>query len=165
LKRIGILSDTHGYIDHRMIEFIQECDEIWHAGDIGTFELIQTFELTKNFRGVYGNIDGREIRMVLPAIQRFECEGVDVMMKHIGGYPGKYDHSILPILQLNPPKLLITGHSHILKIMHDKKYDLLFINPGAAGKEGSHKIRTMVRFTIDQSNIRDLEVVEFEKRM
>jgi uncharacterized protein len=164
MKRIGLLSDTHGYLDQRIIEHLSMCDEIWHAGDIGSPEVLQRIKSLKTLRAVYGNIDGQTIRVGLQMIQRFVCEEVDVLMKHIGGYPGKYDSSILPIILEHPPKLLITGHSHILKIMHDKKNGLLFINPGAAGISGFHQIRTLVRFTIDKSNISDLEVVELGKR-
>jgi uncharacterized protein len=165
LKRIGLLSDTHGHIDERIIEHLSTCDEIWHAGDIGTSGIIRTFEALKTFRAVYGNIDGQEIRACFPAIQRFVCEEVDVLMKHIVGYPGHYDFSVIPLIKEDPPKLLIAGHSHILKIMNDKSNHLLYINPGAAGKDGFHILRTLVRFTIDKSDIRDLEVVELGKRV
>lgn len=165
MKRIGLLSDTHGHIDERIIEHLSTCDEIWHAGDIGTIELLKTFETLKTFRAVYGNIDGQSIKANVPLIQRFNCEEVDIMIKHIAGYPGHYDFSILPILKADPPKLLIAGHSHILKIMNDKQNNLLYINPGAAGRNGFHTIRTLVRFTIDKSDIRDMEVVELGKRV
>jgi uncharacterized protein len=164
MKRIGLLSDTHGYLDQRIIEHLEVCDEIWHAGDIGSLEVLTRLETLKTLRAVYGNIDGQPIRISLQLMQRFVCEEVDVLIKHIGGYPGKYDSSILPIIQKNPPKLLIAGHSHILKVMYDKKNKFLFINPGAAGISGFHHIRTLVRFTLDKSNIGDLEVVELGKR-
>ena len=164
MKRIGLLSDTHGYLDQRIIEHLDVCDEIWHAGDIGSPEVLNRLEALKTLRAVYGNIDGQSIRVGLQLMQRFVCEEVDVLIKHIGGYPGKYDSSILPIIQKNPPNLLIAGHSHILKVMYDKKNNFLFINPGAAGISGFHHIRTLVRFTLDKSNIGDLEVVELGKR-
>jgi uncharacterized protein len=164
MKRIGLLSDTHGYLDQRIIEHLDVCDEIWHAGDIGSLEVLTRLETLKTLRAVYGNIDGQPIRIGLQLMQRFVCEEVDVLIKHIGGYPGKYDSSILPIIQKKPPKLLIAGHSHILKVMYDKKNNFLFINPGAAGISGFHHIRTLVRFTLDKSNIGDLEVVELGKR-
>jgi uncharacterized protein len=160
LKRIGLLSDTHGYIDKRILDYLNECDEIWHAGDIGSIEVFRTLEVFKALRAVYGNIDGQAIRLSAPEIQRFDCEGVDVLIKHIGGYPGRYDYSLIPIIKEHPPKLLIAGHSHILKIMFDKNFSFLYINPGAAGKNGFHQKRTLVRFTIDNTDIRDMEVVE-----
>jgi len=140
------------------------CDEIWHAGDIGSMEVLETLEREKPFRAVFGNIDGQGLRSALPEIQRFYCEKMDVMIKHIGGYPGNYDRSVRSILTHNPPDLFITGHSHIMKVMHDKKYDLLHINPGAAGRNGFHTVRTMVRFVINGKKIRDLEVIELGKR-
>lgn len=164
MKRIGLLSDTHGYLDQRIIEHLEVCDEIWHAGDIGSLEVLKRLETLKTLRAVYGNIDGQPIRVGLQLMQRFVCEEVDVLIKHIGGYPGKYDSSISPIIQKNPPKLLIAGHSHILKIMYDKKNNFLFINPGAAGISGFHHMRTLVRFTLDKSNVGELEVVELGKR-
>lgn len=160
MKRIGLLSDTHGFWDDRYKEFFDECDEVWHAGDIGSTELADRFEAYKPFRAVYGNIDGCDIRVRYPEIQRFTIEGVDVMMKHIGGYPGNYDRSVRAKLLIRPPKLFISGHSHILKVMYDKTIGTLHINPGAAGNYGFHKVRTLVRFTIDGSDIKDLEVME-----
>lgn len=164
LKRIGLLSDTHGFSDEQIIKQLSVCDEIWHAGDIGSIELFEIYKSIKPCKAVYGNIDGRETRIILPEIQRFTCEKVDVLMKHIVGSPGKYDQSVMPYIRPNPPKLLIAGHSHILKIIYDHKNNFLFINPGAAGKSGFHLIRTLVRFTIDISEIKDLEVVELGYR-
>jgi uncharacterized protein len=164
LKRIGLLSDTHGYYDEKINAQLSICDEIWHAGDIGSIELFENYNSIKPCRAVFGNIDGYEIRGKLPEIQRFNCEEVDVIIKHIVGYPGKYDKSILPMIQSDPPKLLIAGHSHLLKIAYDQKNKLLYINPGAAGRSGLHLVRTLVRFTIEASEIKDLEVVELGPR-
>ena len=160
MKRIGLLSDTHGYWDARYEKYFAECDEIWHAGDIGTVELADRFAQQKPFRAVYGNIDGGDLRLMFKEKYRFKCEDVDVLMKHIGGYPGNYDPSIRGSIFANPPKLFISGHSHILKVMYDKNLNLLHINPGAAGISGFHKVRTLVRFTIDKTEIKDLEVIE-----
>ncbi len=160
MTRIGLLSDTHGYIDDRIFDYFDECQEIWHAGDIGNIEIADKLAHFKIFRAVYGNIDGQDVRIVYPLLLRFYCEGVDVLIKHIGGYPGYYDRSVTGILKENPPKLFITGHSHILKIMSDKKYGLLHINPGAAGKSGFHSVQTIVRFTIDKTDIQNMEVIE-----
>ena len=162
--KIGLLSDTHGYMDDRILHYFEDCHEIWHAGDLGTFEVLEQLELFKPVRAVFGNIDGQKIRNAVPEIQRFMCEKVDVLIKHIGGYPGRYDRSVVQEIVTNPPKLFISGHSHILKVIPDKKHGLLHINPGAAGKSGLHKVRTLVRFQIVQTNIRDLEVIELEKR-
>ncbi len=164
MKRIGLLSDTHGYIDRKYFEYFKDCDEIWHAGDIGSIELADEFESFKPIRFVPGNIDGTEIRKRFPLIQRFSVEGVDVLMTHIGGYPGKYAPEIVSEIMRNPPKLFISGHSHILKVKYDKRFDILHINPGAAGKQGFHKVRTLVRFVIDSGNIRDLEVIELSEQ-
>jgi putative phosphoesterase len=163
MKRIGILSDTHGYFNEKLIEFFANCDEIWHAGDIGNIDTADKIAKFKPLRAVHGNIDGHEVRIVHPQNLRFMCEGVDVWMTHIGGYPGNYDVSIRESIRKNPPKLFICGHSHILKIMYDKKLDLLHINPGAAGKSGFHKISTAVRFVIDDNNFKEMEIIEMEK--
>ncbi|NVO20268.1 MAG: metallophosphoesterase family protein [Bacteroidetes bacterium] len=163
MKRIGLLSDTHGYLHPKIFNFFSECDEIWHAGDIGNFETSAKLSEFKILRAVYGNIDGTEIRATHPRIQRFYCEEVSVMMTHIGGYPGRYEKDIKPLLQAEKPKLFIAGHSHILKVIYDQKLGLLHMNPGAAGKSGLHKVITFVRFVIDGQNIRDLEVFEAER--
>ncbi len=160
MKRIGLLSDTHGWLDENIFEYFKSCDEVWHAGDIGNMEVVERLEAFKPFKAVYGNIDGGLLRQEFPLNLRFECEGVDVLMTHIGGYPGRYNKRVQEIIQTNPPKLYICGHSHILKVMSDKKYGLLHINPGACGNHGFHKIRTIVRFSLFESNIKDLEVVE-----
>ena len=164
MKRIGLLSDTHGYLDDRIIDFLTECDEVWHAGDIGTMEILEKLERLQLFRGVYGNIDGHKIRSAIPEVQRFRCEETEVLIKHIGGYPGRYDRTMIPYLKGEKLNLVITGHSHILKVIYDKKYGFLHINPGAAGIQGFHKIRTLVRFTINRDEISNLEVIELGGR-
>lgn len=160
MKKIGILSDTHAYWDDQYITYLNDCDEIWHAGDIGSLELADRFEAMKPvFRAVYGNCDGYDLRARYSELLRFKCEDVDVMMTHIGGYPGKYDRSVVNKLFASPPDLFISGHSHILKVMPDKHLNLLHINPGAAGLMGWHRDRTLVRLTIDGSRFADCEVV------
>lgn len=160
MKKIGILSDTHAYWDDQYITYLNDCDEIWHAGDIGSLELADRFEAMKPvFRAVYGNCDGYDLRARYSELLRFKCEDVDVMMTHIGGYPGKYDRSVINRLFASPPDVFISGHSHILKVMPDKHLNLLHINPGAAGLMGWHRERTLVRLTIDGSRFADCEVI------
>lgn len=160
MKKIGLLSDTHAYWDDKYKEYFADCDEVWHSGDIGSVELAGMFAAFKPFRAVYGNIDGQEIRQLYPKINRFRIEETDVLITHIGGYPGRYEPAVYPLLAVNPPQLFISGHSHILKVMFDKKLKCLHINPGAAGKSGFHKVRTLIRFVIDGAVIKDLEVIE-----
>ena len=160
MKRIGILSDTHGFWDDRYLKHFENCDEIWHAGDIGSWEVAEKLAAFRPLRAVRGNIDGGDIRQTYPEINRFTIEGTDVLIKHIGGYPGNYDASVRGVLLSQPPTLFISGHSHILKVMHDRRLNTLHINPGAAGIHGFHKVRTLVRFTIDSGAFRDLEVIE-----
>ena len=164
MKKIGLLSDTHSHWDDKYITHFNECDEIWHAGDIGSMEVAERFEAFKPFRAVYGNIDGQDLRQVYPENNRFTVEGVDVLITHIGGYPGRYDSRIRSTLFANPPKIFISGHSHILKVMFDKKIQTLHMNPGAAGIYGFHQVRTLLRFVVDDGDIRDLEVIELGKR-
>ena len=163
MTRISLLSDTHNYLDTRFFKYLDECDQIWHAGDIGTISVCKELERLKPLVAVYGNIDGIDIRKIYPHHQRFMCENTDVWITHIGGYPDRYSIEIREEIKKNPPKLFICGHSHILKVMFDKKLNLLHINPGAAGNYGFHKVKTMVRFTIDKENIKDLEVIELDK--
>jgi len=163
MTRILLLSDTHSYIDDTILKHVKNADEVWHAGDIGDLKVTDTIKEMKPLRAVYGNIDNTEARMEFPEINRFMCEGVAVFVTHIGGYPGKYNPKIRPLLQVNPPKLFICGHSHILKVMPDKKLNLLHMNPGAIGKHGFHKARTMLRFTIDNTKIANLEVIEYPR--
>ncbi|QCR22425.1 metallophosphoesterase [Pontibacter sp. SGAir0037] len=163
--KIGLLSDTHSYLDDQILRLLTGSDEIWHAGDFGTAEVSERLSEIAPVKGVYGNIDGSDIRQLHPKVLRFEANGLEVLMTHIGGYPGKYHPDIKQEIQKNPPELYITGHSHILKVMTDKSLNnLLHINPGAAGKHGFHKIRTMVRFTITDAQVRDLQVIELGKR-
>ena len=158
--RIGLISDTHGYLDPKVEKYFKECDEIWHLGDVGNLDVIKQLTKIKPVRGVYGNIDGQDIRNVFPKELKFKCEDVKVWLVHIGGYPNRYAKDVKKRIEFNSPDLFITGHSHILKVMYDKKLNLLHINPGAAGKSGFHKVKTLVRFTIDKKNIKDLEVIE-----
>ena len=166
MKKIGLISDTHNYLDPKIEKYFKDCDEIWHVGDVGTINVIDgLLKIVPTVRGVYGNIDGQDIRGYFPKNLRFKCEDVDVCMTHIGGYPNRYSLDVRDKIKKNPPKLFISGHSHILKVMFDKKLNLLHINPGAAGKHGFHKVKTIVRFTIDKENIKDLEVIELGERV
>lgn len=162
LKKIGLLSDTHGLLDERIFEHFAQCDEIWHAGDWGSLSAVSQLQQFKPVRGVWGNIDGYEIRRIFPQHNRFRCEDVKVWITHIGGYPEKYDTSVKPEIFQQPPNLFISGHSHILKVKYDKTLNLLHINPGAAGKYGIHQVQTLVRFEIDKANIQNLEVIELK---
>lgn len=165
MQRIALLSDTHNYLDPKIFKYFAECDQIWHAGDIGTIAITDELSKIKPVIAVYGNIDGKDVRTVHPKNQRFMCEGVKVFMTHIGGYPGRYSFDALNEIKREPPQLFICGHSHILKVMFDKHYKLLHINPGAAGVHGFHKVKTMVRFTIDADKIKDLQVIELGARV
>jgi len=160
MKRIGLLSDTHGWWDERYAKHFAECDEIWHAGDIGSMLLVERLQEIAPLRAVYGNIDGGDVRRMFTEVYRFRCEEVEVVMTHIGGYPGRYSPNIYKLLVKNPPQLFISGHSHILKVMYDRQLGCLHINPGAAGIQGFQTVRTLVRFTVDGKEIKDLEVVE-----
>jgi len=162
--KIGLLSDTHSYLDKAVFDYFESCDEIWHAGDFGTIEVIEELKKFKPLRGVFGNIDAKEIRQAYPENLRFECELVDVWMTHIGGYPGRYSSLIKKEIQMNPPKLFICGHSHILKVQYDPKLKLLHLNPGAAGKQGWHQTRTLMRFEINGDKIEKLEIIELAGR-
>lgn len=164
MTRIGLISDTHSYLDEAVFKHFDNCDEIWHAGDFGTIGLADQLAAFKPLKGVYGNIDDKDVREVYPESLRFNCEGVDVWMTHIGGYPGRYSQHIKAEIYSNPPKLFITGHSHILKVIPDKKLHLLHLNPGAAGKQGWHKVRTLMRFNIDGEKIQDLQIIELAGR-
>jgi putative phosphoesterase len=164
MMRIGLISDTHSFLDDAVFKHFDKCDEIWHAGDFGTLELADKLNFFKPLRGVYGNIDGAELRLVYPESIRFYCEEMSVFMTHIGGYPGRYDARIRAEIHNNPPSIFISGHSHILKVMYDKKIGTLHLNPGAAGKHGWHKVRTLIRFNITENKIHDLEVIELGYR-
>ena len=161
--KIGLLSDTHCYIHPKVYDFFASCDEIWHAGDIGYIATADELNAFKPLTAVFGNIDGHIVRATYPESLVFNCEDVKVYMTHIGGYPDKYAKQAKEIIKLEVPSLFISGHSHILKVMYDKKNELLHINPGAAGKSGFHQVITMVRFTIDGINIKDLEIIELNK--
>lgn len=165
MKKILLLSDTHSYIDDTILKYVRLADEVWHAGDIGDLSVTDTLKKEKPLRAVYGNIDDAKARMEFPLNNRFFCEGVDVWITHIGGYPGKYNPAVRQELMLNPPKLFICGHSHILKVQFDQKHNLLHMNPGAAGTHGFHQVRTMLRFDIDGDKIQNLEIVEIPKKV
>ncbi|WP_294283013.1 metallophosphoesterase family protein [uncultured Chryseobacterium sp.] len=160
MTKILLLSDSHSYIDDRILEYAGQADEIWHGGDFGSMEVIEQLEKIKPLKGVYGNIDNAKIRSEFPEVNRFTCEEVEVLMIHIGGYPGKYTPLAKQEIAEKAPKLFISGHSHILKVMFDQKNNLLHLNPGACGKQGWHKMRTIMRFVIDGAEIKDLEVIE-----
>lgn len=160
-----LLSDTHSHMDDTILKYVAQADEVWHAGDIGDLKVTDAIKQLKPLRAVYGNIDDDKARMEFPLNNRFFCEGVDVWITHIGGYPGKYNQAIRQEITANPPKLFICGHSHILKVQFDQKLNLLHMNPGAAGISGFHQVRTMLRFEIDGEKIQNLEVIEIGKRV
>jgi putative phosphoesterase len=160
MTRIGLISDTHNFLDPSVFEYFKNCDEIWHAGDFGTIKIADELKKIKPLKGVYGNIDGYDINSVYPEQLVFMCEEVKVMIRHIGGYPPRYNPETKKELLLHRPQLFVSGHSHILKIIYDDKLNCLHINPGAAGKHGWHKVRTLVRFVIDKKDMKDCEVIE-----
>ena len=162
--KIGLLSDTHGFLDDAVFKYFDDRDEIWHAGDFGSLELAQKLMDFKPLKGVYGNIDGGELRQLFPEHLRFSCEKLDVWMTHIGGYPDKYAPSVKKEIYTKPPGLFISGHSHILKVIYDKKIQCLHINPGAAGKQGWHKKRTLIRFCVSDEKIHTLDAIELGNR-
>jgi uncharacterized protein len=162
--KIGCLSDTHGFLNERLLEFFAGVDEVWHAGDIGSSVVLESLERIKPVCAVYGNIDGADVRKIVPAHQKFVVEDMRVWITHIGGYPGNYDRSIKAAILADPPDIFICGHSHILRVMYDKKLNLLYINPGACGKSGFHKVMTAVRFKIHNREIFDMEVWEMQRR-
>ena len=163
MKKIILLSDSHHSLDERIFPHLENCDEIWHAGDIGTIEVIEQLSSFKPLRAVYGNIDNHKIRAICPKDLRFECEDVKVWITHIGGYPYNYTKNIRAELEKNSPDLFICGHSHILKVMYDKNREILHLNPGAAGNYGIHKVITMLRFDIEKGEVKNLEVIEFNR--
>jgi uncharacterized protein len=178
MKRIGLISDTHGWLDEKVFEYFKDCHEVWHAGDFGSMELVDQLRSKwsglpagqagrdgeTRFQGVYGNIDGNEIRSIYPEQLVFMCEDVKVMMRHIGGSPPRYNPETKKQLAIHKPQLFISGHSHILKVIYDDKINCLHMNPGAAGKQGWHKVRTIIRFVIDRKDMKDCEVIELGKR-
>ncbi|MCC2546712.1 metallophosphatase family protein [Hymenobacter sp. BT175] len=164
MKKIGLLSDTHSYLDSRILHHLRGCDEIWHAGDFGTAAVAEQLAEVAPLRGVYGNIDGRDVRLTQPLVQSFELEGLKVLITHIGGYPGRYSPAARTLLQQERPGLFISGHSHILKVMPDPRLRLLHLNPGAAGRHGFHNTRTLLRFEVAQGKVQGLQVVELGPR-
>ncbi len=164
MVKIGLLSDTHGFLDSSIYKYFKDCDEIWHAGDIGTIQVFDELSKFKPTRAVFGNIDGHIIRSAMPEHLYFEIEGLKVYITHIGGYPGKYNFGVKSFLQKNPTNLFICGHSHILKVMYDNTFKLLHINPGASGNHGFHQVKTLIRFEINEGKPQNLEVIEIGKR-
>ena len=163
MRRIGVISDTHGTFEEVLCDFLRDVDEIWHAGDIGSIELADEIAKFKPLRAVYGNIDGGIIRRVYHEVALFEVEGVKVLMTHIGGYPRHYSPKALQYIHSSQPKIFIAGHSHILKVMYDQVYDMLHINPGAAGNYGIHSVRTAIRFDIENGDIKNMEIGEWQR--
>lgn len=162
MTRIGVLSDTHGLLDKRIFEHFKNVDEIWHAGDIGSAEVLQALREFKPTRAVFGNMDGGEVRYSLSEFYRFKVEEINVLMTHIGGYPGHYNPWLIPMFRKEPPDLFVCGHSHILKVQYDSQFQMMTMNPGAAGKQGWQPCQTLLRFTINKKEIKDLEVIELE---
>jgi hypothetical protein len=160
---IGLLSDTHCYYDNKIAEFFKDADEVWHAGDFGNAQVSQTISASKKLRGVYGNCDGTDIRLIHPYIQLFEMEGLKFLMMHIGGYPGRYDYRAQQLITAHSPDVFICGHSHILKVVNDKKNNLICINPGAAGIQGFHQVRTAIRFNVQNGALHNMEVAEWKR--
>jgi putative phosphoesterase len=164
-KKIGLISDTHGYLDPNVIPYFEVCDEIWHAGDVGNVAVIESLEAIKPTYGVFGNVDGQDIRMRFPKDLWLNRSGFKILITHIAGRPGRYNSRVKTLLASSTPHMLICGHSHILKIMRDPDYsNMLYINPGAAGKHGFHHVKTIVRFTLDHGKVSNLEVIEMGKR-
>ena len=163
MKKILLLSDTHGYIGDEILKHVYNCDEVWHAGDIGDLKVTDTLKSLKPLRAVYGNIDDAKARLEFPLNQNFLIEGLSVWITHIGGYPNRYSKKVIKKIEVDSPDLFISGHSHILKVMKDKKLNLLHMNPGAIGIHGFHKVRTMLRFEISKGNINNLDVIEFKR--
>ncbi|WP_172914455.1 metallophosphoesterase family protein [Capnocytophaga canis] len=161
--KILLLSDTHSYMDDKILSHASQVDEVWHCGDFGSMEVAKALAQQKPLRGVYGNIDGADVRSQFPEVNRFFCEGIEVLMIHIGGYPDKYTSLARKEIMKNPPKIFISGHSHILKVMYDKKFQLLHLNPGAVGKHGWQIVRTMIRFEIEKEEIKNVQVIEFPR--
>jgi len=162
-QKILLLSDTHSYIDDKVLNYCKNADEVWHAGDIGNPEVTDKIREVSKLRAVYGNIDDKNIRSEFPLDNKFTIEGVSVWITHIGGYPHRYNPRIKEAIALRPPKLFISGHSHILKVQYDKKLKLLHMNPGAVGKHGFHNVRTMLRFEIENADIKNLEIIEMKR--
>jgi len=165
LKKILLLSDTHGHLDPKIHKYINGVDEVWHAGDIGSTAVANEISKFKTLKGVYGNVDGHELRSQFPENQIFSCQGVKVLITHIGGYPGRYNSRVKKLIDEEKPQLYICGHSHILKVMKDRKNKLLHMNPGACGIQGFHKLKTLLRFKLNKGKIENLEAIELGKRV
>lgn len=163
MTKIGLISDTHGHYDNKIIDFFSDCDEIWHSGDIGQLSVIDELSKIAKVRAVFGNIDGNEFRLRFKENERFTCEKMNVWITHIGGYPGHYDYRVKPEIFENTPDIFVSGHSHILKIIYDKKLNCLHLNPGAYGKSGFHKIRTAIKFTVNSSKIENMQILEIKR--
>jgi putative phosphoesterase len=164
MQKILLISDTHSYLDPKLFKYIETVDEVWHAGDIGIISVCQEIEKLKPLNAVYGNIDGQDVRDLYPENAIFMCEQVKVFITHIGGYPNRYNLEAKKIIEQQKPNLFICGHSHILKIMYDKKYNLLHVNPGACGIHGFHQVKTVLRFAIEGTEIKNMEIIELGKR-
>lgn len=165
MTKIGLLSDTHGYLDPKVFHYFKDVDEIWHAGDVGTIEVIDDLKAFKPLRAVFGNIDGNDLRLELNEVERFDLEGVNVLMTHIGGKPGKYYRNAHELLEERSPDLFICGHSHILLVKQDPNYNMLWMNPGACGYKGFHSVKTLLRFQLNEGRIENLEVIEIGNRV
>ena len=163
MKKISLLSDTHSDLDERFIPHLKDSDEIWHAGDIGSLDIYDKLNEISKVKAVYGNIDNHQIRITLDSEVFFKCEGINIYMTHIGGYPGKYSKAVKEKIEKTKPDIFICGHSHILKVMNDKINNLLFINPGAAGNHGIHQVKTIVQFIINEKKISDLKIIELKR--
>ena len=164
MKRIGLLSDTHGFLDDAVFRHFDKCDEIWHAGDFGSREVVEALQSFKPLRGVFGNIDGQDVRTIFPEVAKWKCEEANILMMHIGGYPPKYTAASKKIIAETRPQLFISGHSHILKVMYDKAFNCLHINPGAAGKQGWQQVRTLISFVVEGKEFKDLQLIELGKK-
>lgn len=164
MKRIGLMSDTHGYVDPKVFEYFKDVDEIWHAGDVGSIDVIDQLEKFKPVKGVYGNIDNAELRMVWPKDQVFYCEEMKVCITHIAGKPGRYNREAFGLIKKEKPQIFVCGHSHILLVKFDSLINALWLNPGACGFKGFHQVKTLLRFTINKDKIEDMEIVEIGKR-
>lgn len=164
MTKVGLLSDTHGFVDPAVYKHFKDCDEIWHAGDIGHVQVIDDLSQFKTLRAVYGNIDGHVVRRSVPEDLVFEIDGIKIFMTHIGGSPGRYNLRVKSLMQLYKPNIFICGHSHILKVIYDKQMNHLHINPGAAGNHGFHHVKTLIRFDLNQGKPANMEVIELGKR-
>lgn len=164
MKKIVLISDTHSILDHNFFKYFVEADEIWHAGDIGSLDVVDKLKEFAKLKAVYGNIDNSIIRSEFPEMIYYKCEDINVLMTHIGGYPGCYNKKILNFIKEKKVDLFVSGHTHILKVMYDKNYNLLHINPGALGEYGIHQVKTLIQFTVEKKNIKDLKVIERQKK-